>query len=339
MQITFIIPFFNGRGGYISHLLDSIYQQDIPENEYEVIVINDCSTDKQSLSPVNRYSSLHQNIRIIHNSTNLRCGCCRNIGVKAAKGKYIWFVDQDDYIEHNCLASLLDKCESGNLDILMFNYRNVSDDGLYNEKRALIHKDSPILSGLEYINDICGGDFWNSEYDTNVWHSIFCRDFLIENEVYSPEISYCEDMIVSLHAIIAARRVQSIKEDYYRYRYNPKSVFHTEVGKKGRAVFDSSLFAGTHILTLANLVPVPYQTLKETIISGGIWRINSFTKGILKIDKNELKLFYAQINIHPEVIDKAMPYLTMLNKLFLRHPTITMAINILTREALHSNTK
>lgn len=324
MRLSFIIPFYNGKK-YIAECLDSLYQQDIPINEYEVLIVDDCSNDDESRTLLTTLEAKYPNMRIIHNERNCRCGESRNHGVREAKGQYIWFVDQDDYVAHYCLSSLLNYCETGQLDMLTFDYRNVSDDLTLNSKQNLIQTNSSIQKGLDYIQDVCRGDFWNAEYDTNVWHSIFKRQFLVDNEVFSPEVSYCEDMIVAQHAIISAKRMQSISNDYYRYRCNPNSVFHTEVGVKGRPIFDASIFAGSEIVLLSQLIPQGYQNLRDIVYQGGVGRINSFTKAILKINAKERNCFYEQVKIRPTVISQALPFLSQTNRWLINHPRLVKA--------------
>lgn len=324
-KLSFIIPFYNGKK-YIAECLDSLYQQDIPINEYEVLIVDDCSNDGESRTLLTTLEAKYPNMRIIHNERNCRCGESRNHGVREAKGQYIWFVDQDDYVAPYCLSSLLNYCETGQLDMLTFDYRNVSDDLTLNSKQNLIQTNSSIQKGLDYIQDVCRGDFWNAEYDTNVWHSIFRRQFLVDNEIFSPEVSYCEDMIVAQHAIISAKRMQSISNDYYRYRCNPNSVFHTEVGVKGRPIFDASIYAGHAIASLSQLISNEYSNLKDAVYQGGVGRINSFTKVILKISSKERKSFFEQVKYHKTIVLQALPYMTPRNKWIATHPKVVMYI-------------
>lgn len=156
--------------------------------------------------------------------------------------------------------------------MLLFDYCVVNDDKSSYIPSKLIQNNTKTLTGLGYIQTYCGGDFWSKGYDTNVWHTIFKREFLIENNIFSPAVSYCEDMIVALHAIIIAKRMLAIAETFYCYRNNAYSVYHTEVGKKGRPIFDASLYAGEQMIELSELVSLDYLNLKKTIYSGGLFR-------------------------------------------------------------------
>ena len=321
MKLSFVIPYYNGIK-YIDECISSIYNQSISRDECEVIIVNDNSPDSLSDEKVKEYQQRYTNLRVIHNSTNQRCGMCRNIGVQHAKGEYIWFVDQDDYIQPNCLEEILNRCVDNNLDILYFDYRNVSDDLSLNKKMNLVKNDSSVMTGLEYIHANCNGDFWHSEYDTNVWHAVYKREFLLSNNVFSPPVSYCEDLIVAQHAIIMAKRFQSIMKDYYCYRYNLESVFHTQVGKNGRLIFDASIYTGIELIRLSNLIGEDYLKEKNSVFEGGIYRINSFTKSILKNSFKQRDLFFEYINKNQSIIKNVRVYLNPLNRWIITHPNM-----------------
>ena len=101
IRLSIIIPFFNVEK-FIGRCLESVYSQDIPENEYEVICVDDSSPD-DSLSIVQDYAQKHANLRIVKNKQNRKLGGARNAGLDVASGDYIWFIDSDDFIEDNVL--------------------------------------------------------------------------------------------------------------------------------------------------------------------------------------------------------------------------------------------
>lgn len=321
VRLTFIIPYYNGFK-YIDECILSIYNQSCPKDEYEVIIVNDNSVDVSSVEKLHDYQQQYDNIHVIHNTSNQRCGICRNMGVQKARGEYIWFIDQDDYIKPNCIQYLLNQCVENKLDILYFDYRNVSDDLSYNKKINLINADTEVMSGLEYIHTTCKSDFWHSEYDTNVWHAVYRRDFLLSNNIFSPPVSYCEDLIVAQHTIIMASRFQAITKDYYCYRYNPDSVFHTQVGKNGRCIFDASIYAGVELIKLSNLIGENYLKEKKSVFEGGVYRINSFTKSILKNSFKQRELFFEYVMKNTNIMDEIQAYLTPFNQWMIRHPNI-----------------
>ena len=318
ISISFVVPFYNGEK-YIRKCLDSIYEQDIPEDEYEVIVVDDCSTDMLSIELLKAYQKEHSNFFIIRNDHNLRAGGSRNKGVREARGTYIWFVDQDDFIIPQCITNIISQCTDNELDILYFDYIDVSDDLSHIKKHNVINHLSNVQTGLDYINKECSGDFWHKSYDTNVWHAVYRRVFLLQNNIFSPEVSYCEDMIVSLHAIILAKRIMAIPDAFYCYRCNPHSVFHSEVGKKGRAIFDASIYSGMEMIKLSALIPNSYNHLLSIVKSGGVHRLNSFTKVLLKCKRQQRRLFFDLVSKHANMVSEAMIHFSPMNKWILAH--------------------
>ena len=99
---SIIIPVYNCEK-YIEETLNSIFEQDF--NDYEVICIDDCSTDN-SYNFLLKAQEQHKNLKVIKNTVNMHQGAARNRGIEASKGKYLWFVDSDDLLEKNALKNL-----------------------------------------------------------------------------------------------------------------------------------------------------------------------------------------------------------------------------------------
>ena len=131
VKLSIIIPVYNTEE-YLPRCLNSCLEQDLLANEYEIIAINDGSSDN-SLQILNAYALKYPNIRVI-NQENRGLGATRNRGLNLAIGEYIWFVDSDDWVLENCL-----------LDI----YENCKDVDILETDRAYLYKDHVV-----YIN-IC----------------------------------------------------------------------------------------------------------------------------------------------------------------------------------------
>ena len=104
IKLSFIVPFYNVEK-YIGACLDSLYAQDIPEEEYEVICVDDCSPDN-SKSIVKEYQKQHANLVLIEHPSNKGLGAARNTGIRAARGQYLWFIDSDDMVCSNVLSEI-----------------------------------------------------------------------------------------------------------------------------------------------------------------------------------------------------------------------------------------
>lgn len=93
---SIIIPVYNGLSHDLPICLESIWKQPLSPSLYEVICVDDCSTD-DTCEWLDEEATKHSNLRIIKHTVNKRQGGGRNTGMKAAHGRYIIFIDQDDY--------------------------------------------------------------------------------------------------------------------------------------------------------------------------------------------------------------------------------------------------
>ena len=124
MKLSFIIPIFNLEG-YIEDCIHSLLNQNIPHSEYEIICVNDGSTDT-TLEILQKLASSFSNIVIIDRE-NQGVSVARNIGMAYAKGEYIWFVDGDDLIVSNCLKQLLSFMDEESLSLIRLGLKLVNE--------------------------------------------------------------------------------------------------------------------------------------------------------------------------------------------------------------------
>ena len=217
LRLSVIIPFYNVER-FISECLDSVFNQDIPLSDYEVICVNDGSPD-HSREVVLKYMERYPNLRLIEHERNRKLGTARNTGRSIAKGKYIWNVDSDDKIVPNCLGEMLRICEENNLDVLEFVPRQFGADGMSDLPHPRPSK--KVMSGLEYMERI---PIHEVSHMATVWRKMIRRDFLDTNHIYSPEINMGEDVPYSFSVLLHAERLLVSPECYYLYRQNPVSL-------------------------------------------------------------------------------------------------------------------
>jgi len=219
-RISIIIPVFNVEK-YISACLESVFCQDIPEDEYEVICVNDGSTDG-SRSIVEEFLKTHSNLKLIDHPRNLKLGVARNTGRKFASGTYIWNVDSDDMIAPNCLKEILEICEEQNLDVLEFGYFNYrSEKNCDSASKGEIPRDSHVYTGPQFlekyhlnnIGSICG-----------IWRKVCKKAFLDSNNIYSPPINMGEDEPFAISIFAWAERMAYLDRVCYYYRRSDVSL-------------------------------------------------------------------------------------------------------------------
>ena len=122
-EISIIIPVYNVEK-YLDECLNSAVNQTF--NDIEIICVNDGSTDS-SLEILESHASRDKRIKII-NQKNKGLSGARNTGLDAAKGKYIYFMDSDDYMELNGLKKLYDLIEEESCDLIVFKTYNFIDE-------------------------------------------------------------------------------------------------------------------------------------------------------------------------------------------------------------------
>ena len=107
MKVSIIIPAYNTER-YIKRCLNSTIKQTLDNSQYEIIVINDSSKDK-TLGVIKKFLNKFNNFLIINNNKTQGPGISRNKGLRLSRGKYIFFLDSDDYIDQNAIKILYER--------------------------------------------------------------------------------------------------------------------------------------------------------------------------------------------------------------------------------------
>lgn len=218
IDLSIIIPVYNAEK-YLKTCLDSILNQTY--KDIEIICVNDCSKD-DSLKILEEYAHKDKRVQIINNETNLGPGANRNIGIKRARGKYLTFIDADDFYLHNeCFSTLLNKMVDNNLDLLIFN--NKEFDEITLEFIPEKQKRFGYPYGKKDINHIWDKKEQKKHYfkiSAFPWSKIYLKDMLIENKILFPEGIYYEDAAFSNYVSLFCKKVYVLKEEYYAYRVN-----------------------------------------------------------------------------------------------------------------------
>ena len=316
IRLSIIIPFYNVER-YITQCLDSVYRQDILEEEYEVICVNDASPD-HSRDIVLEYQKQHKNLVLIEHEHNKKLGAARNTGRSIARGKYIWNVDSDDYIADNCLKSILDQCESNELDILMFNLAEFTDTDLkavdfpFSSCGEVTNGLTSLNSNRHHIGRFCP-----------VWRYVYSKEFLDRNSIYSPEINMGEDVPYAFKSMILAKRVMLVNEVYYYYRINPASLTGVKV-LPPKVLYEKCFLAAKLVYDLMGLVPQNYTELKKVLKNVVRYIVQIYPDYLHKMSQADKKQFAAICRKHffedialLRVINRhhKIEYLKMLTKL------------------------
>lgn len=309
--VSIVAPVY-GVEKYIRQWLDSVFEQDIPEECYEVICVNDCTKDK-SAEIIKTYQVKHQNLRLINHATNKRDNAARNTGYYAAKGKYIWFNDPDDVIAVNCLKTIIQKMEDNQLDMLHWSI--ITTNGVV--MRSLI--DTNVMTGVELMH-YTGN---TPQFDiTFTWNRCYRRQMLVDADISFREERGC-DVLQTLQAISASERCMDIKDCFYFYRNdNPTNYSHTDTQKAWR-IMAYSFRLGKYVYEL----PVK-DSFRFITNEAGPWRINQVKKVLMRMPIRELKDVYRMLDEEPEVKSFALTHSNSFVRWELTHPRSVMMISI-----------
>lgn len=211
LELSFIIPLYNCEL-WISQCLDSIFAIAFDDNLYEVIVIDDGSTDN-SLKIVYSYSNKHKNLQILKQH-NCGASTARNRGLEVAKGKWIWFVDADDTIITESLNDESDLRLSMNYEtseMIVFNYQKQYCNHIVEIKDII---SVSTLSGCEYLLQ---GKLY-------LWNRLF-RYSLLKNIRFVEGTKNIEDFYFDICAILPLHHIACLP--IIGYCYNQQNLSST----------------------------------------------------------------------------------------------------------------
>lgn len=233
--LSIIVPMYKSEA-YLPKCLDSLLDQDISHEDYEIVLIDDGSPDGGK-ALAEGYASRYQNIVVLSQDNKGTSGA-RNTGLRYASGKYVYFVDPDDYILENSLKEILQKMEDESLDVLRFGYYEVDED--YHFTKSAKHFQEPdyssrIMDGYTFMGERLGVACY-------VWTYLFRLSLIKDNELFFIEGDYFDDTPWLPKVLAHAKRVDSVdwKRHFYLIRSNSlvQSISANNVQRK----IDGQLF-------------------------------------------------------------------------------------------------
>jgi glycosyltransferase involved in cell wall biosynthesis len=188
MRLSVIIPIYKVER-YIERCLLSLVNQNIDPETYEIICINDGSPDRSG-EIVKCVQRKHRNVKLIEQE-NQGVSSARNNGMNVATGKYLLFIDPDDYIELNSLKRVLDKADNHECQVAFLGFTVLTEAGevskqFFNDKYL-----DTVFKGTEAYFVSRG----NGQSDPDrMWAVLLLRDFIEQHQLrYLPDVPYLED--------------------------------------------------------------------------------------------------------------------------------------------------
>ena len=220
VSLSYIVPVCNTRD-YVLRCLQSLLDQGIPANEFEIIIVDDGSTDG-SLAILQAFAQEHRQSVKLLTQGNAGVSAARNAAIEAASGDYVQFVDSDDFLAPGMMASLLQRAVEMNLDAMVFNYQPIAADG---NPMPLKHGDeaqsTALMTGVEYLDSHVATPY--------IWRFLIRREFLNRQQLrFDPSLIVCEDGDLIVRLLLAASRVAHDSSVPYRYVKRDGSAMHNQ---------------------------------------------------------------------------------------------------------------
>lgn len=219
-KISVIVPLYNS-AKWIEKCLFSILDQDIPEEEMEIICINDGSPDN-SAEIAHDIGKEHSSIVVIDQENQGPSGA-RNTGMRHATGKYLCFVDPDDYLEPNVFGGLIAQMEDQNLDMLRFDYKIVDENYNPVPKRDFERRfdySASVMTGAEFLAD-------RLDIACNIWRYFYRTEMIVTNNIWCFTGDYFDDTPWLPLVLLKADRVGVSDTVGYAYQVRNDSLVKT----------------------------------------------------------------------------------------------------------------
>lgn len=212
--VSIIVPVYN-KEKYLSECVDSILRQNF--KDFELILVDDGSKDS-SWNIIKEYANKDKRVVPVHQE-NAGVSAARNAGLDSAQGKWICFVDADDYLPKDGILILVEHGEKSNADIVNANATRVEDD-----KQFKI---------FNFNNEIVKGNIYPRLVHFAPWAQLFKRSIIEEHHLrYVKGLAYSEDNVFILYYSLYASSIEFVNDSVYNYRINSDSAIQNKDYKK-----------------------------------------------------------------------------------------------------------
>lgn len=212
IELSIIVTAYN-REKYIERCLKSLLAQDMGSMDYEIVVVNDGSTDNTE-KIIADMAQKNPRIRLI-NQENSGVADARNKGLECARGTYMTYVDSDDFMEENCYKGALELAIEGNYDIVMFDmYKTFEDHKEYSEVSSKLEEGE--ITRQDYV--LCTPSPCNK---------LMKRKLFIDGDIHFPSGIYYEDYATIPLLANEAERIYYLKKPLLNYFQENNSITRT----------------------------------------------------------------------------------------------------------------
>jgi len=262
----------------LGRCIESLINQ--TKKEIQIILVDDGSMDG-SYNLLVQYASKDNRIQVLKKQ-NGGLSSSRNLGMRFAKGKYVGFVDADDWVEPNMYELLFEKATLGDIDIIMCSYFFEYEDGITIDKRLENFMIDIVLNN-DINKKLVVPNILEMKIDTGVCLRMYKREFMKKNKLYFNEsLKMSEDYPFNIYAHIKASRTMFLNIPLYHYN-------QTDVKSMTRTLVEDSIFQTLELHKL--IYNIIFQELKQPIKELDNWLYISMRHLINLCVKDKAKRF------------------------------------------------
>lgn len=230
IRLSIVIPMFNVEP-YVERCLRSLEDQDIPKSEYEIICINDGSPD-DSRGVVIMLQKEFNNIRLI-DQENKGVSRARNRGIDSANGKYLLFIDPDDFVDSNSFARILSNIDRLRAQVSFLGYTVLGENGSISRKIFNENLTSRVFIGTNAYFMARGDGKMDPD---RMWAVLFRSDFLNANKLrYLPDVPFLEDGELIARILCLADSCIFDGLSFYQRTSRPGSATHSNLSRSDKS--------------------------------------------------------------------------------------------------------
>lgn len=219
-RFSIIVPIYQVEA-YLERCLDSLVRQTF--SEYEIVLVDDGSKDRSG-EICDQYAVQNANIKVYHKE-NGGLSSARNYGIDHASGKYVLFVDSDDYVEEGLCRALQKVTEScPDVDAIVYGGIEQKDEEIIREIRRINPEKIQVWNAHEYMKNA----YQQRNMDVQAWLYAYRKDFLDENGLRFKEGILHEDVEFTPRALLKANQIAELPGNYYHYMVREGSISTTK---------------------------------------------------------------------------------------------------------------
>ena len=293
--ISVIIPVYNSEK-YLKKCVDSVLCQTY--TNYEILLIDDGSKDN-SFAMCNEYKEQNSKVRVFHKE-NGGASSARNVGIKEAKGKYIYFLDSDDWLREDALQKLIVTAHNEGADLVFCEAKAIDD---INNKEYHGNYEYKSKYETDSASVIMEKMMRQKEFHVAIWMLLIDKRIFDDNNLLFKEGIMYEDMIISYQFYCLAKRAAHVNEQLYFRRYRENSVMTTK-RKEKNLVSAIAVYYGVSDFMKATQ---QHNTMHIVRCSYNVFNVyRSMSADVKKKYKTDIKLFKKDILKNNAYGDKAL---------------------------------